>query len=132
MANKANAGESKNLSYDIDGFTSFLSEKKALSTLLFWKDVEDYTALFGVQERVRTAEKIFERYIKAGAEYEVTCTPAIINDIEGQLDNPPEELFNVLQQEAYNTMLFELFPAFWEAVKTQARSRCTAAPSHRG
>ena len=41
------------------------------------------------------------------------------NRIKKELDNPPDDLFIELQQEAYGMMLFELFPRFWEAVKTQ-------------
>ena len=30
-----------------EGFVEFLSDVKAVNTLLFWKDAEEYTALFG-------------------------------------------------------------------------------------
>ena len=45
----------------MDGFGQFLRRKKALPTLLFWKDAEDYQACFGVQERAEMAKKVFER-----------------------------------------------------------------------
>lgn len=81
VAQKSNIGnqsDRKALSYDVDGFAKFLADNKAISTLLFWKEVEDFTTLFGVQERAKAAEKIFERYLKEGAEYEVCarCGPA--------------------------------------------------------
>ena len=104
---------------DVDGFSQFLAEQKALPTLLFWKDAEDFTTLFGVQERAESAKKIFERYLKTGADYEVHASQQAINDIIKSLGEPPEDLFEPLQQDSYNTMLFELFPAFWEAIKKQ-------------
>ena len=76
------------LSYDIDGFSQYLAQVKAIPTLLFWKDVEDYTTLFGVQERSETAKKIFERYLKKGAEYEVASrSDDTMNAIAKELDN---------------------------------------------
>ena len=104
---------------DVDGFSQFLAEQKALPTLLFWKDAEDFTTLFGVQERAESAKKIFDRYLKTGADYEVHASQQAINDIIKSLGEPPEDLFEPLQQDSYNTMLFELFPAFWEAIKKQ-------------
>ena len=59
------------LTYDVDGFAEYLAQTKALGTLLFWKDAEDYTTLFGTQERVKTAEKIYTRYLAKGSEFEL-------------------------------------------------------------
>lgn len=112
------------MSYDIDGFSQFLAQQKAVSTLLFWKDAEDYTTLFGAQERSKTAEKIFQRYLEKGAEYEITgLAEAQRKKVKDELGSPSEEIFVDLQEECYNTMLFELFPAFWEAVKQQVCAR---------
>lgn len=106
----------------MDGFATFLADTKSLSALLFWKEAEDYTTLFGVQERQAAAEKIFDRYLKVGAEYEVTgITDQIRKVVVDQLKSPDEEMFTDLQKNAYDTMLFELFPAFWEAIKKQVR-----------
>ena len=44
--------------YDIDGFSQFLAQQKAISTLLFWKEAEDFSTLFGNAEKVTTAQKI--------------------------------------------------------------------------
>ena len=122
------------LQYDIRGFVLYLSRIKALQTLLFWKDAEEFTTLFGGQERKEAAKKVYERYLKAGAEYEVVSLKKDrLADLTKQLDDPPEDIFESLQQEAYGSMLFELFPRFWEEVKNQdregkqQRSKLTAA-----
>ena len=47
--------------YNVDGFASFLAQNKALSTLLFWKDSDEYACLFGDHERKEVAKKIFNR-----------------------------------------------------------------------
>ena len=110
------------LSYDIEGFAAYLRQQQALSTLLFWKDCEDFTAIFGSEDRSKAATKVYDRYLAPGAEYEVA---SISNEkrggIKSQLADPPEELFLELQQEAYGSMLFELFPRFWDAVKQQEK-----------
>ena len=118
---KANASsDDQKLQYDVDGFAQFLANRKSIATLLLWKDVEDYATLFGVQERAAAAEKIFTRYIRPGAEYELTAlSEQVVKDIKEQLDNPPDDLFTELQAVAYNMMLFELFPAFWNEIKQQ-------------
>jgi len=127
----SSAKTDKKLNYDVDGFSTYLAESKSISTLLFWKECEDYTTLFGVQERAKTAEKIYERYIMEGAEFEVASKDAaVVNSIKAQLANPPEELFVELQQEAYNSMLFELFPAFWEQIKKQDAESNTSRQSN--
>ena len=58
--------------YNVDGFAAYLAQTKALATLLFWKDAEEYAGLFGVEERKQVAEKIYLRYVESGAEYEET------------------------------------------------------------
>jgi hypothetical protein len=55
----------------------------------------------------------------------VTTATTTVAAIEKQLGNPPEELFVELQTTMYHTMLFDLFPAFWEAIKKQASARHT-------
>lgn len=111
------------LTYDVDGFAEYLAQTKALGTLLFWKDAEDYTTLFGTQERVKTAEKIYTRYLAKGSEFELNgATEEQIAAVQAQMKEPPEEIFVTLQEGAYNQMQFQLFPAFWEYIKQQDKS----------
>ena len=58
-------GQKSTFSYDVEGFADFLSANKALATLLFWKDAEEYSTLFGSDERKNTAEKICKRCIRS-------------------------------------------------------------------
>jgi len=129
-SNSTSAGQP--LEYGIEGFVKFLTDSKAVNTLLFWKDAEEYSTLFGDEERKVSAEKIYERYLKPGAEFEMTSVSAETSKAISQaLANPPDTLFENLQQEAYGLMLFELFPRFWESIKEQdkegnaARSQLT-------
>lgn len=107
------------IGYDVDGFATFLSQVKALGALLFWKDAEEFGSIFGKKERCIMAEKIWGRYLEPGAEFEVTSLSSHSKDIKAQLKEPPEDLFEALQAEAHSMMLFELFPRFWDAVKSQ-------------
>lgn len=112
----------KELEYNIEGFAQYLASTRSLNTLLFWKDTEEYCTLFGQQEREQAATKIFERYLVPGSEHEVTTLQGDhCARIKSELNDPPDDLFVALQQEAYGLMLFELFPNFWEAVKAQDR-----------
>lgn len=111
------------LEYNAQGFVRYLVQIQALSTLLFWKDAEEFTTLFGGQERAEAAKKIFSRYLKPGAEFEVgSMQGAQVDAIKKELSSPGEDLFDQLQQQAYASMLFELFPRFWEEVKSQDRA----------
>jgi len=102
--------------YNVDGFAAYLSANKALGVLLFWKEAEEYTMLFGDDERKNTAKKIYSRYIKVGSEHEVTGVSAEIKkNIESNLSEAPDDLFDELQVEVYSTMLLELFPNFYDA-----------------
>ena len=115
------------LNYDIDGFTQYLVNAKAIGILLFWKDVEDFTTLFGEQERIKTAEKIYSRYLAPGAEFEITALSEHAKQVQATLDKPSDDLFEQMQVEAYNLMLFQLFPEFWEAIKKQGDSSGASA-----
>jgi len=116
------AATGQRLDYTIEGFVKFLTDSKAVNTLLFWKDAEEYSTLFGDEERKVSAEKIYERYLKPGAEFEMTSVSGETSkEISEALGNPPDTLFENLQQEAYGLMLFELFPRFWEAIKEQEK-----------
>lgn len=80
------------LSLDIHGFAAFLTQSKCLSVLLFWKEAEEYLNMFSQKERAACAQKIFQRYLKRGAEYEVNLSG--VNDttvaaIEAKLAAPP-------------------------------------------
>ena len=87
---------------NVDGFAEFLSTQKALGVLLFWKDAEDYRMIFGNEELKGAAKKIHQRYLKQGAEYEVsTIQAAMRTKIEGRLSNPPVDIFEELQMEMY-------------------------------
>jgi len=121
MSKVSSQGSLDNLEYNIEGFAKFLTSSKAINTLLFWKDAEEYSALFGSEERKAYAEKVFKRYLEIGAAFEVTSLQGEhCKRIKEELaDSPNEELFLPLQQEAYGIMLFDLFPRFWEAVKEQ-------------
>lgn len=80
------------LSVDIHGFAEFLAQSKCLSVLLFWKEAEGYLNMFSQKERAACAQKIFQRYLKKGAEYEVNlagANDATVADIEAQLAAPP-------------------------------------------
>ena len=104
--------------YNVDGFAAYLAQTKALATLLFWKDAEEYAGLFGVEERKQVAEKIYRRYVESGAEYEVNSITSEVRDrIKDELQDPGDDLFAELQSEAYSTMLFELFPRFYDVCK---------------
>jgi len=106
----------KSYEYTVDGFAAFLAANKALGVLLFWKDAEEYTMLFGVEERKNVASKIFTRYLKQGAEWEVTALNAEMRSkIEKSLDDCEDDLFEELQINMYSVMLLELFPRFYEA-----------------
>jgi len=121
MSKVSSQGTLDDLEYNIEGFAKFLTFSKAVNTLLFWKDAEEYSALFGSEERKAYAEKVFKRYLETGAEFEVSSLQGEhCKRIKEELaDSPSDELFLPLQQEAYGIMLFDLFPRFWEAVKEQ-------------
>lgn len=92
----------KSYMFNVDGFAEFLSTQKALGVLLFWKDAEDYRMIFGNEELKGAAKKIHQRYLKQGAEYEVsTIQAAMRTKIEGRLSNPPVDIFEELQMEMY-------------------------------
>ena len=78
--------------------------------------------IFGVDERKQFAKKIYDRYLKEGAEYEVTvtaemrkkikeevravlarCVPGDLGSLRccPQMDDPPEELFEDAQGGVY-------------------------------
>jgi len=119
---RVSAASAGALEFDISGFSTFLSQSKCLSVLLFWKEAEEYLNMFSQKERAACSQKIFQRYLKHGAEYEINLTGVndkTIADIEKQLGNPPESLFEETQQCAYKMMSLELFPRFWDAVKQQ-------------
>ena len=90
------AGADGHMDFDITGFSAFLSRSKCLSVLLFWKEAEEYLSMFSQKERAACAQKIFQRYLKKGAEYEVNLNgvnDATVDALEKQLGNPPESLF---------------------------------------
>ena len=47
---------------DICAFARFLQHRRCLEWLLFWKETEQYNALFTGDERRRMAEKIFAQF----------------------------------------------------------------------
>ena len=83
---------SQQLTFDLDGFATFLQQSLCLSVLLFWKEAEEYLNMFSQKERAACAQKVFQRYLKKGAEYEVNLTgvnDAVVAGIEAKLANPP-------------------------------------------
>jgi len=119
------ASQNGPLSFDIDGFAVFLTQSRCLSVLLFWKEAEEYLNMFSQKERAACAQKIFQRYLKKGAEYEINLTgvnDGTVKDIESKLANPAEDLFEKTQKCAYEMMSLELFPRFWDAVKESGGS----------
>lgn len=110
------------MSFDIDGFATYLKHSRCLGVLLFWKEAEEYLNMFSQKERAACAQKIFQRYLKAGTEYEINLTginDGTVKSMESKLGNPPEDLFEEAQRLAYQQMSLELFPRFWDAVKAQ-------------
>jgi len=114
--------ETEYLEYNIEGFAKFLTRIQAMSSLMFWKDAEEFSMLFGLDERKERAQMIYKKYLVPGAEMEVSSLQGpSIKKIADALAKPPEDLFAGLQQDVYAILLFDLFPRFWEDVKTQDR-----------
>ena len=79
----------RDLRYTVDGFAAFLAQNKALASLLFWKEAEEYSCMFGDDERKQMAKKIYERYLSPGSEYEVTSLPAETREpIKAEVSGP--------------------------------------------
>lgn len=86
------AGASTNLDFDITGFSRYLASSKCLSVLLFWKEAEEYLNMFSQKDRAACAQKIFQRYLKRGAEFEVNLagvSDATVEGIAAKLAKPP-------------------------------------------
>ena len=60
------------LPYDVEGFAAFLVHCRCLGVLMFWKESRDYALLADAQKRTALAERIIERYLTPGAEWELT------------------------------------------------------------
>ena len=83
---------SQQLTFDIDGFATFLQQSLCLSVLLFWKEAEEYLNMFSQKDRAACAQKIFQRYLKRGAEFEVNLAgvnDATVEGIAAKLAKPP-------------------------------------------
>ena len=56
--------------------------------LLFWKEAEEYLNMFSQGDRAACAQRIFQRYMKRGAEFEINLSginDATVAAIEAQL-----------------------------------------------
>lgn len=103
---------------DICAFARFLQHRRCLEWLLFWKETEQYNALFTGGERRRMAEKIFAQFCEPGAYWELGLSEQTITAIKAVIvDGELDELFNEAQQEAYLMMLLDLFPTFISALQ---------------
>jgi len=83
------------MEFNLHGFSQYLARSQCLSVLLFWKEAEEYLHLFSQGDRAACAQRIFQRYMRNGAEFEINLSG--INDttvagIEAKLTKPPGAL----------------------------------------
>ena len=126
VAGQHAASANDQLEFNLSGFSQHLARSQCLGVLLFWKEAEEYLNMFSQGDRAACAQRIFQRYMRRGAEFEINLSginDATVAAIEAQLAKPPEDLFAHAQECAYRTLALELFPRFWEAIKCQDAPR---------
>jgi hypothetical protein len=109
------------LALDIEGFASFLGHARCLGVLLFWKESLDYARATDEKERVVIGQRIHDRYLQPGGEWE---TSALLGDVdkefEEQLAMAPPDLFATLHEKAFSLMASDLWHRFWDEIQSQA------------
>lgn len=86
------AASATTMEFNLSGFSQHLARSQCLSVLLFWKEAEEYLNMFSQGDRAACAQRIFQRYMRKGAEFEINLSG--INDvtvagIEAKLAKPP-------------------------------------------
>jgi len=118
------------VSNDISSFARFLTDNLCLEVLLFWKEVEQYKALFSPEERSALFQKIYELYCIEGAPWQVNFSGNHFTQISEEYKtgggNYDEEVFDKAQLEVYELMRLELFPRFHEHLAAIANMSETA------
>ena len=78
--------------FNLSGFSQHLARSQCLSVLLFWKEAEEYLNMFSQGDRAACAQRIFQRYMRKGAEFEINLSginDATVAGIEAKLTKPP-------------------------------------------
>ena len=95
VAGQHAASANDQLEFNLSGFSQHLARSQCLGVLLFWKEAEEYLNMFSQGDRAACAQRIFQRYMRRGAEFEINLSginDATVAAIEAQLAKPPGEL----------------------------------------
>jgi hypothetical protein len=94
-------------------FGNFLKSKYSYENISFWLAAEKWKSTYDLDG----AKEIFERYIKDGSELQVNIEGWIRSNIETimleeTLENPPQSVFQMAQDQIFHLMYFSLLPDF--------------------
>jgi len=95
-------------------FADFLLKEKASEPLEFWMRTELYRQIQDPKKIVKTACKIYKRYLKPGAEQEVNLDARmkVLVGMKLKSKQVSPQLFSSLQKDAHTLLAFEFLPRF--------------------
>ena len=74
VAGQHAASATDQLEFNLSGFSQHLARSQCLGVLLFWKEAEEYLNMFSQGDRAACAQRIFQRYMRRGAEFEINLS----------------------------------------------------------